>query len=374
LTGGCVIFKQLQTTGENPSFLIVSFRYIGDLLVTTPLAISIKRRYPGARVEYLVFEGTEAVLAKNPYVDKVNTIPRGSRNPRAALRLFKKFDYALATNPSDRTTIWAALAGKKALGFTHFHRSEWWKPLVMSYPIRYDDNQHVVPQMLSLLEPLDIPRVPEITMNFDRDDEQQAREKLPYENYIVLHPYSRGLYKYWPAEKWGGLAGLILARTGCVPVFSVTGAEADQDYLESILALSPPGCRTFPEPLSLSQLAAALRRSVLYVGIDTMVTHLAAAVGTPTVTIFGPSFTRYWAPWPPGCSKTSPFAANRGVQRAGNVTVVQQDWDCVPCNKVFCRISTRDRFECLEAVEPEEVFAAMLPYLHVQTGSGLHDD
>ena len=258
------------------------------------------------------------------------------------LRLFRKFDYALATNPSDRTCIWAALAGRRAIGFTHRQRHEWWKPLFLTTSLLYDDRQHVVHQMLSLLEPLGIPPIPEVTMVFGPEDEQHARDSCHTRTTSSSIPTAVATIKYWPAAKWGALAGLVLANTGSVPVFTVTGAAADREYLESILALAPPGCRTFPEPLSLSQLAAALHRSALYVGIDTMVTHLAAAVGTSTVTIFGPSFTRYWAPWPPGCAETSPFAANRGVQRVKNVTVVQKDWGCVPCNKVFCRISSRD--------------------------------
>ncbi len=346
-----------------PSFLIVSLRYIGDLFVTTALALSIKRRYPEARVEYLVFAGTEAALAKNPHVDKVNVIPRGSRSPLDAMRLFRKFDYALATNPSDRTTIWATLAGRKTLGFTHRQRSEWWKPLLLTRTLLYDDRQHVVHQILSLLKPLGIPKVPEITMYFDRADELYTQAKLPYSNYIVMHPYSRGPYKYWPAEKWGKLAWFVLAKTGCVPVFTVTGHTADREYLESVLAHAPEGCQMFPEPFTLSQLAAALHRSVMYVGIDTVVTHIAASVGTKVIAIFGPSFTRYWAPWPLDCTDVSPFAVNRGVQQVNNVTVVQKDWNCVPCNKTFCRMSTRCRFECLEATEPAEVFNAMLRYL-----------
>jgi len=88
---------------------------------------------------------------------------------------------------------------------------------------------------------------------------------------------------------------------------------------------------------------------------------VAAAVGVPTVAIFGPSWTRYWAPWPAGCEEFSPFIANRGIQRSGNVTVIQKEWECVPCNKESCRIGNGTGFECLEAIEPDEVFRALVP-------------
>lgn len=356
--GGCVISKAIKKK-ESPSFLIVSLRYIGDVLVTTPLARSIKEAFPDARVEYLVFEGTETVLANNPYVDKVNTIPRGSRSLSDVARFFRKYDYAFATSPSDRTTLFAVVAGKKSAGFSNYQKKDWWKQVVVSHLFRYDDGKHVVPMISLLLKPLGVQFIPEVTLAFVQEDADFARARLPQEGYIMLHPYSRGRYKYWSAAKWGALAGLIVERYGVQPVFTVTPDAGDMEFLAEILTQAPEDCLCLPEPFTLSQLAAAIHGSVAYVGIDTVVTHIAAAVCVPTVAIFGPTLTRYWAPWPNGCSAESPFVANRGVQRRGNVTVVQKDWECVPCNKEQCAISKRGRIECLEELSAEEVAAAI---------------
>jgi len=311
-------------------------------------------------VEYLVFSGTETILSKNPYVDKVNTIPRGSKSLLDALRLFRKFDYALATNPSDRTTIWAMLASRKALGFRYRQRHEWWKRLVLDHCCHYDDNGHAVQLVLSLLEPLGIQAVPSVEMHFDHEDTEFAKSRLPSSPYVILHPYSRGQYKYWSPEKWGALAGIIRLQTACVPVFTVTFDPRDREFLDAILAHAPEGCLTFTEPFTFSQLAAAIQGSTAYVGIDTVVTHIATAVGASTVALFGPTLTRYWAPWPNDCEERSPFAANRGIQRKGNITVVQKDWECVPCNRQSCRISSRGRMECMEAISPEEVLREII--------------
>lgn len=353
--GGCVITRRFDIVGDSPSFLIIALRYIGDVLVTTPLALSIKQHIPGARVEYLVFDGTESVLAKNPYVDKVNIISRSSRNPLDALRLMRKFDFALATNYSDRTAIFAGLSGKKSLGFSLYPRKDWWKRLVLDYCCQYHDRNHAVQQILSIVEPLGIPKIPVVTMAFDQGDSAFVRSKMPHSRYVVLHPYSRGQYKYWSPEKWGKLAELIQRQTACVPVFTVTADPRDRELLDAILAHTPDGCLSFPEPFTLTQLAAAIQGSEMYVGIDTVVTHIAAAVGAPTVALFGPTLTRYWAPWPNGCTEESPFLPNHGVQRVGNVTVIQKNWPCVPCNKETCAISTRGRIECLEQLQAEEV-------------------
>jgi len=349
--------------GNSPSFLVVALRYIGDVLVTTPLALSIKKAIPGARVEYLVFDGTQAVLAKNPYVDRVHVLRRGSRSLEL-LHLFKKFDFSFGCNPGDRTAIAAALTGRRSLALSYHRRNEWWKHLVLDQCCPYDDNLHAVQLMLSLLDPLKIPKIPAVTMGFDSEDRNFAKTRLPEKRYVLLHPYSRGTYKYWPANHWGKLAGTILRQTACVPVFTVTGDPQDRQLLDAILSCAPAGCRTFTDPFSLSQLAAAIEGSVAYIGIDTVVTHIAAAVGARTFALFGPSYTRYWAPWPNGCTAASPFAANRGVQCLGGVTVIQKGWPCVPCNAEACLISERGRTECLEELHAEEVFGIICSCLN----------
>lgn len=107
---------------------------------------------------------------------------------------------------------------------------------------------------------------------------------------------------------------------------------------------------------TINQFAAALKDATAYVGLDTATTHIAAALDKQTIAIYGPTLTRYWAPWPNGCDEKSPFSVNKGVQRKGTVTVVQKDWPCVPCNRNECRISDRGRMECLYQLTPDEVF------------------
>ncbi|HEX9080616.1 MAG TPA: glycosyltransferase family 9 protein [Desulfuromonadaceae bacterium] len=331
--------------------------------MTTPLACSIKTHQPEARVDYLVFAGTEGILAKNPYVDRVMTMPRGSRDTAFVASLWHRYDVALATNPSDRMTLFGVVAGKRSYGLLQGLPAEWWKRLFLTGWRRYDDRNHVVPGILSLLDGPGIPKQPRVVMGFDADDETFVRTRLAGGAYVVLHPYSRSGCKFWGAEKWGALAGLIHDRLGLRTVFTVTPDPADRAFLERIAAAAPTGIEWFPEPFSLNQLAAAIAGSAAYVGIDTAATHIAAAVGAPTVAIFGPTLTRYWAPWPNGCRESSPFGDGGGVQRVGNVTVVQKPWECVPCNRESCAISRRDRMECLEEITPEEVFREVMDHV-----------
>lgn len=348
-----------NSTNETRSFLIVCFRFVGDVLVTTPLALSIKTAYPDAVVDYLVFQGTEKVLVKNPHVRNVITIQKNTTGLGVLLSLYKKYDVAIAAYPSDRTVVAAAITGKKAVGLTNGWRKEWWKSALLHHQDVSYDRIHVVANMLMPLRMLGIAPVSQVVMGYDEDDLAFARKKVPLQRYIILHPYSMKEYKYWPAEKWASLVGLIKKQTGCVPVFTRTPEAEGEAYLERIRRCTPQGIEAIDGICSLNQLAAIIKGAAAFIGIDTAITHLAAAMNCPTIALFGPTLTRYWAPWPNGCENQSVFAAEKGMQRHDYITVVQKGWECVPCNQETCAISRRGVIECLEEMSEDEVLAAL---------------
>ena len=85
------------------TYLIVSLRYIGDVLLSTVLSRSIRSACPGAAVDFLVFEGTEGILTGNPDVRDVHTVRTGSRRLEDLFRRWKRYDVSLGLNASDRT-------------------------------------------------------------------------------------------------------------------------------------------------------------------------------------------------------------------------------------------------------------------------------
>jgi heptosyltransferase-3 len=358
----------MSSSGNVPAvrartFLIVCFRFLGDVLVTTPLAVSIKQAIPEAEIDYLVFEGTEGVLLHNPLIRNVITVPGSGNNAARLAGLFRRYDVAFAAYPSDRTALAAALAGKCSIGLTYKRKNEWWKEFVLDSALLCIDSYHVVANVLSLLAPLGITPVPCVAMGCDESDRAFATTVIPDEKYVVFHPYSRNSCKYWPAENWGHLAVLLHEKTEYKVIFTVTPDAADTAYLNEILACAPVDVITFKAPCTLARLAAVIRGSAAFVGIDTVVTHIAAALEVPTLALFGPSMTRYWGPWPNGCQDRIPFSARAGVQHNANVTVIQKDWECVPCNRETCAISTRNKMECLEAISPTEVFREVMKHV-----------
>ena len=346
----------VRVTHPNPSILIVNLRLTGDVLLSTPLALSIKQQIPGATVDYLVYRGTEGVLAKNPHVRRVHTVGSGMTGLRAFLRLWRQYDFSIGTNASDRTTIYTFGAGRHSIGFTLPYRSYWWKPLLVSESRIYDTLKHAVPAMLDQLQALDVKPVPRVVMNFDAKDKAFVEQKLGTKDYVLLHPFSRQIYKYWPAAAWAKLASMIRSETGLLAVFSRGVGAGDEQQLAQIRAAAGEPFECFPETFTLNQLAAAIRQARAYVGVDTVGTHLAAALDGPVVALFGPTPADRWGPWPNDCTAPAPYSRTGGTQRRGRITLLQPAWPCVPCDKQSCAITQRGKMECLEQLTPETVF------------------
>ena len=110
--------------------------------------------------------------------------------------------------------------------------------------------------------------------------------------------------------------------------------------------------------LSLNQLAFLLSDSKIYIGPDTVVTHMAAALGVPTVALFGPSNPVKWGPWPKAWNLTNPFIPI-GSQQRNNVCLIQGTGACVPCFKEGCDSHINSRSQCLENLAAEQVITAV---------------
>src|SRR5215471_61086 len=107
------------TLPAEPRILVIAMRRLGDVLLTTPLVRSLKRGFAGARVDMLVFRGTEGILAGNPDVDCVRTVDTrpGLKETLGLVRaLWRKYDLAVTTQTGDRPTFLAFVAGRKRVG------------------------------------------------------------------------------------------------------------------------------------------------------------------------------------------------------------------------------------------------------------------
>lgn len=338
---------------DAPRVLVVALRRLGDVLLTTPLIRSIKRAYPRASIDALVFAGTEGILAGNPDLAAIVTLPQ---RPSAAatfallLRLARRYDLALSTQSGDRPTAFAVIAGRRSAGPLEPHGfAARIKRLVLSRSHVRASGQHRVGEILRLAETLGIAARAEIVC-----PSGPVRPELqpPYA-YAVVHPAPMFVYKRWTPDAWRALTAALRDRgLGAV----VTGAASDRAYLDTIWreneVLRLDGKLSWPE------LSAVIGAARAYIGPDTAVTHLAAATGVATVALYGPTDPRLWGPWPLGGLDPMWEAAGT-IQRRGNVWLVQNPLPCLPCQLEGCERRLDSRSQCLDELSAGQVMTAV---------------
>jgi heptosyltransferase-3 len=344
--------KPVQLPG-NSRVLVVALRRLGDVLLTTPLIRSVKRAYPDARIDALVFAGTEDILAGNPDVAGILTLAPGSRITETLSlfgRIAKRYDLALSTQTGDRPTLLAALAGRQSAGPVEAAGlAAGIKAFALSRSYVSERGRHRVLEILRLADVLGIPAQAEIVCPTGAVRPALASAQP----YAVVHAAPMFTYKRWTSEGWRQLAAALRERGfGTV----VSGAASDRAYLDEVWRDSDvvrlDGKLAWPE---LSALIGAARA---YIGPDTAVTHLAAASGVPTIALYGPTDPRLWGPWPRG-GLDRPWLAAGTIQHRGNVWLVQNPLPCLPCQLEGCERRLDSYSQCLDELSVSQVVAAV---------------
>jgi heptosyltransferase-3 len=346
-----------------PRILVVALRRLGDVLLATPLIRSLRRAWPEARIEALVFAGTEGILDGNPDLDAVVVMPsRPSHAESLALagRLWNRYALAVSTEGGDRPTFFAWLAAKKAVAPVERRLSGFIKRLFLHRTIVAASGLHRVPEVLRLAAVLGIETAPDVVCPGGA-----ARPSLEG-RYAVIHAAPMFRYKQWTRAGWRALAAALIERGLTVAATGGPGA-AERDYLDEVWS-GMPSVRRLDGRLSWPEIAALLSGARVYVGPDTSVTHLAAASGAPTVALYGPTDPRLWGPWPVG-GLGEPWAAAGTIQRRGNVWLVQNPLPCLPCQNEGCEMRLDSYSRCLDELSARQVLDAVGQALDSQEDS-----
>jgi len=364
------------------SVLVVCTRRIGDVLLATPVVRSIKVAYPEAAVDMLVFEGTQDIVSANRDIRRVWTIQERQQvdaHLNMLGSLWRRYDVALSLLGGDRPTLYACVAGRYRIGALGVHSNSWWKRRLLHEWVPFDNiNTHTVAMNLRLLVPLDISPLGTPVVSWREDDEASIHGLFPAMEkpgrFAVLHVTPKFAYKTWTVAGWVAL-GRWLADHGLTVV--VTGGHAPEErmYCEGVIRRLPEGSVNLAGQVRLPALGYLLSRAALYVGTDTAVSHMAGAVGVPTIALFGPSNPVKWGPWPKDfpVSGASPWMA-KGSQRQGNVFLLQGEADCVPCRAEGCDRHIGSMSDCLQNLPVDRVIAAarmMLAEQHDTHGAPL---
>lgn len=350
--------------GKPQRILLVCTQRIGDVLLTTPLARSLKRAWPEAQLDMLVLPGTQGALEGNPDIANVIALPQrvGVLEKLGQLRrLWRRYDLAVSPLPTDRARLFCWAAGRLRVGVLQA-KGERSKALLLNRWTTFDDlDTHTVAMGLRLAELIGVNPVAEVVPPAAPWEKVAAKlTALPQgQAYAVLHPYPKFNYKMWTPAGWVALARWLHER-GLHVVLTGSPEPAERDYAGRIATEVGDGVQNLAGQLSLGETAELIRRAALFAGPDTAVTHIAAATGTPTLALFGPSNPVKWGPWPSGRTSLDSPWPRQGSGRQGNVYLLQGESErgCVPCLLEGCERHIDSGSECLRTLTAERVIAA----------------
>lgn len=354
--------------------LVVVTRQIGDVLLTTPLLRRARQLWPQARLDVLGFEGTLAILRGNPDVDALVPVAAGpgwGALPSLARRIWRRYDLAVVAEISDRAHLAGWLASRQRTGLLppgeEGRRSRLKRSLLTHSVVSAGDrgDVHVVQEKLQLLEPWASGREGISTIQLRPPKAQplplSLQRALAPGGYVVVHAPSMWEYKQWPVPAFSRLIA-VLAGHGHQIVLTGGPEAGDRALVRSLIAEHHGRDVLDPGVLGFNELSSLLAGSLLYVGPDTSISHLAAATGIPVLAVFGPTNPQRWAPWPAGGSGGT-FVRSSPMQQVGNVTLIQSTHACVPCGRAGCEDHRDSRSVCLMRILPERVAEAALKLL-----------
>ena len=339
------------------NILLIQLGDIGDVVLSIPAFRAVHENFPQAKIIIAVREKARELIQHLPGVHGVISINQDARSLLReityqwnffSLARRYQFDLVMDFRTGTRGAVLAFFSGaQERVGF--FDHESFWRNRLFTklYQLDYKLPRHVADYYSSLPLAYGVNVNDEIPLiHVTPAMEQQAarileREKVPSDApLIAIQPFSLWHYKEWGVHKYIQLIQRILSEYNVTIV--ITGSGDEYERAQNIVDLCKDYGRyvcNMAGKTSLGELAAVLKLCRLFIGSDSAGMHIAAAVGTPTVIIFGPSAPASWAP-------------------QGNIhTVVQKHLSCVPCRQKGCEDTEVSR--CLEELDVNDVFTVV---------------
>lgn len=327
--------------------LVVRLRSIGDTVLATPSLFALKRFLPNARVDILVEDWVAPVLDNHPHVDNVIVLERGGLMARARVaRELRAARYDVVYNLHGGTTatfLTRASGARHRVGFKSYQYGQLHNHACPSpLSIWQLQKTHSVEQQLALLGWTGVPVTdrPRTCLGISPKAAEKVKRlldeaRLSEQNIALIHPAAAFATKQWAVENFARVVE-FLADRGFTSV--AIAAPNEQALLEQLRSETSVRVVTFA--LSLPEVTALAARAQLFAGNDSGIAHIAAAVGTPSVVVFGSSNIAHWRPW-----------------NSAPAEVVFEELPCQPCHGYFCEQFAQP--ECILRVPVPRVTAAI---------------
>jgi heptosyltransferase-3 len=347
--------------------LVIKLRHIGDVLLTVPTFKALRENFPDAHIAALVELGTEEVLTGNHLINEIITFDRKIKSKNLIQKFYlemsfffkiraMKFDMTVDLTGGDRPAVISLGSGAKYRfanipGRKRFPNKKYF----FTHLSERNSKQHMLLQNLAIVGNFGITtknlkidfHIPEKDLTFIKQlfDANNIKSS---DTIVHIHPTSRWLFKCWKDEYVANLISRLI-KEGIKVIMTSSPDKKEIEKAEKILTFVPsdnnklsPNLISLCGKTNIKQLGAISRASDLFFGVDSAPMHIAAAIGTPVVALFGPTGDYNWRPW-----HYSKDAKNPHV-------VLKRSWDCVPCGQDGCNGTKISN--CLEDITPVEVW------------------
>jgi len=304
---------KIRLAGERaPRILIVRLSAIGDVIHGVPVLCALREAIPNAFLAWISEGGMGDLLEGHPALDELVRVPRRWwKSPREIWRMRKQlrdleFDTAIDLQCLTKSAMTAWLSGaRRRIG----KAGEDGRELSQSFnnELVKPGGTHVIEHYLSMLEPFGItsPAVkfdlPGFTADAQKAEAFLQERKLMGRRVAILNPGAGWPSKIWPTVRYGGVARLLGQTHGICSVV-VWGNKHEKVMAQAIVDTSARHAVLAP-PTTMRELAALCRKAALFVGSDTGPMHLAVAVGTPAISLHGPSRAEWCGAYGPNNAK-----------------------------------------------------------------------
>ena len=338
------------------NILIVKLSAIGDVVHTLPSLAALRRGYPHAHITWVIEEDSADIIAGHPALDRAVVSRRKGwlrnlrelrhvRETNSDIRLFietlrdRRYDLVIDFHGLLKSSVMVFLSGgKRKIGYDSMQELS---GLFLNEKVHEDMNKHAVDRYLDLVRHLGLhPGAPEFYIPVEDENRQRVGHLLaeqgisPHDPFVSINPVALWDTKMWDDGKFALLCDRIVEEVELPVVF--TGGR-NGNPIERIRSRMRLPSLDLSGQTTLRDLAYLYARSVLVVTTDSGPMHVAAAVGTPTVALFGPTDP----------ARTGPYGPGHTVIRAG--------LSCSPCFLKRC-----ETMRCMEEISVEEVFQAVL--------------
>ncbi len=329
--------------------LVVRLRSIGDTVLATPCLIALRRFLPDARIDILLEDWVAPVLENFDAVNNVLTVGKDTKSRLHTARKLRqnKYDAVFNLHGGTTSTFFVRAAGAKhRIGFANYRYSFLYNHLLSS-PLDFWKQKftHSAEQQLALLGFVGIPveDKPKSFLKVTKTAENSIKEKLAKSRIpnlksriALIHPAAAFDTKQWAAANFAKIIDYLASRS----IFSVVvAAPKEETVIDEISRKTSTIFHGFTN-LSLPEITALASRTEIFIGNDSGIAHIAAAVNTPTVVIFGSSNINHWRPWTDAPNE-----------------IVYEKMPCQPCAGYFCK--EFDEPECIKKVSVESVITAV---------------